>query len=110
MLPDINLNGHCLIKYTISIPEKVKDLYTSDTLSLQIRHLNTDITLNNCLFGSVKLTKNADLDEHKYSGYSTGFDSRSEFSFPDGSMRKIIIILGLIWAHLCIVIIREKIS
>ena len=25
-----------------------------------------------CLFGSVKLTKNADLDKHKYSGYSIG--------------------------------------
>ena len=26
---------------------------------------NTDFTLVNCLFGSVKLTKNADLDKYK---------------------------------------------
>ena len=44
-----------------------------------LRNLNTDLTLKNCLFGSVKLTKNADPDKYKYSGYDTGFDSRSGF-------------------------------
>ena len=42
--------------------------------------LNTDFTLNNCLFGSVKLTKNAEPDKFGYSGYGIGFDSHSEFS------------------------------
>ena len=46
------------------------------------------------MFGSVKLTKNGDPDKYKYSGYAIGFDSRSEFSFPDGSMGKIVIIFG----------------
>ena len=40
------------------------------------------------LIGSVKLTKNADLDKYKYSGYGIGFESRSEFSFTDGSVGK----------------------
>ena len=62
-LPDINFNGHCLIKNNISIPKKVINLYISYTLGRQIRNLNTDFTLVNCLFGSVKLTKNADLDK-----------------------------------------------
>ena len=44
------------------------------------------------LFGSVKLNKNADLNKYKYSGYCIGFDSRSEFSFTDGSMAKNVII------------------
>ena len=43
-------------------------------------------------FGSVKLTKDADPDKYKYSGYSIGFDLGSEFSLPDGSMGKNIII------------------
>ena len=34
--------------------------------------MNTDFTLNNCKFRSVKLTKNADPDEYKYSGYGKG--------------------------------------
>ena len=42
----------------------------------------------------LKLTKNADPDKYKYSGYSVGVDSRLEFSFADGSMRKNVIIFG----------------
>ena len=49
-------------------------------------YLNTDSTLNICLFGSVKLTKNTDPDKFKCSGYGIGFDSRSEFSFTDESI------------------------
>ena len=47
-----------------------------------------------CLFGYVKLTKNVDLDKYKCTGFSIGFDSRSEFSFTDGSMGKNVIIFG----------------
>ena len=51
--PDINFNGHPLIKNNISIPKKVINLYISYTLGLQLRSLNTDFALGNCLFGSV---------------------------------------------------------
>ena len=77
----MNFNGHCLIKNDISIPIKVINLYISYTLNPQLRNLNTDFTLGNCLFGSVKLTKNADLDKYKYSGYYIGFDSHSDFYY-----------------------------
>ena len=60
-----------------------------------LRNLNTDFTLNNGFFRSVKLNKNADLDKYKYSGYAIGFDSRSEFSLTDGSVGKNIIIFGV---------------
>ena len=43
---------------------------------------------------AVKLTKNADQDRYKYSGYSKGLDSRSEFSLTDKSMKKNVIIFG----------------
>ena len=66
-------------------------LYISYTLGLQLRNVNTNFTLGNCLFGSVKLTKNADPDKYKYSGYGIGFDSRSEFLFTDGSYGKNVI-------------------
>ena len=51
-------------------------VYKLDTLS---RDLNTDFRLGNSVFGAVKLTKNADLDKYGYSGYSIGFDARSQF-------------------------------
>ena len=47
------------------------------------------------MFGSVKLTNNADPDKCKYSGYDIGFDSRSEISLPDGSMGKNAIMFGV---------------
>ena len=53
LLPDINFNGHCLIKNNISIPKKVINLYISYRLGPQLRNSNTDFTLSNCLFGSV---------------------------------------------------------
>ena len=42
---------------------------------------DSDPTLKNCLFGAVSLTINADIDKYGYSGYGTGFDRRSNFSF-----------------------------
>ena len=33
-------------------------------------------TLENCLFGAVTLTKNADSDKYKYSEYGIGFDRK----------------------------------
>ena len=31
-------------------------------------------TLENCLFGAISLTKNADVEKYKCSGYGIGFD------------------------------------
>ena len=63
LLPDINFNGHCLIKSNISIPKKIINLYISYILNPQLRNLSKDFTLGNSLFGSVKLSKNAGLDK-----------------------------------------------
>ena len=70
------------------------NLYLFYTRNSQLKHLNTDITLGNFFFGSVKLTKNVDLDKYKSCGYGIGIDSRSEFSFTDGRFGKIVIIFG----------------
>ena len=43
---------------------------------------NSGVTLENCLFVAVKLSKNTDIDKYKYSGYGLGFDSRRTFSHP----------------------------
>ena len=83
---------YCLIKNNIPILKNVINLYIFYTLGPQLRNLSEDFALGNCLFGSVKLTKNADLDKYKYTGYGIGFDSRSEFSLPDGSYGKKVII------------------
>ena len=56
LLPDMDFIEQYLRKNNISIPKKVINLYVSYTQGLQLRNLNTDFTLGNCLFGSVKLT------------------------------------------------------
>ena len=44
---------------------------------LQKRTNNSDMTLESCLFGGVKLTKDVNVNHYKYSGYGIGFDSGS---------------------------------
>ena len=43
----------------------------------------------------MNLNKNADTDKYGYSGYGIEFDARSQFSLPDGSWGKNIIIFGV---------------
>ena len=55
---------------------------------------DNDPTLNNCLFGAVSLTKNADIGMYKYCGYGIGFDRRSASSFPGGGFGQNVLIFG----------------
>ena len=48
-------------------------------------------TLENCLFGEIKLTKHPDIDKYKYSGYGIGFDRKIFFSFGNEIGRNVII-------------------
>ena len=43
-------------------------------------------TLKDCFFGGVKSAKNFDLDKYVCSGYGIGFESHSEFFFPNGNV------------------------
>ena len=53
-----------------------------------------DPTIKHCLFGAVTLTKNADIDKYRYSGYGIGFDRRGSFSFPASRFGQNVIIFG----------------
>ena len=50
-----------------------------------VKRFNTDFTLDNCLFGSLKLTKNSDPDKYGYTDYDIGFDAHSQFLWSEGS-------------------------
>ena len=75
-------------------------VYELDTWS---RDLNSDFTLKDCLFRDVNLAKNADPDKYIYTGYSIQYyfiiailsDLHSEFSLPDISVGKNVIIFGI---------------
>ena len=55
---------------------------------------NSDPTLKNCLFGTVTLTKNADIEKYGYSGFGIGFDRRLSFSFPGVRFGQNVLIFG----------------
>ena len=54
----------------------------------------SDPTIKIILFGAVTLTKNADIEKYKYSGYGIGFDRTSSFSFTGGGFGQNVLIFG----------------
>ena len=52
-------------------------------------------TIENCLFGEVKLTKDVDVNLYKYSGYGIGFNRKGFFSHLSGGTGKSVIIFGV---------------
>ena len=59
--------------------KKVVNIYIAYEISKSI-NISDNPTLEYCLFGAVSLTKNADIDRYKYSGYGTGFDRHGSFT------------------------------
>ena len=73
ILPEVSFSGHCLTHNNISIPKEVINLCIPYIPNPWFKNLNTDFTLNNCLFGSADLIMNAEQDKYKYSGYMIAF-------------------------------------
>ena len=78
-------------KITISRKNRV-NIYLAYEIGASTSNISAP-TIKNCLFGAV--TKNADIDKYRYSGYGTGFDRRSSFPFPGGGFDQNIIIFGV---------------
>ena len=55
---------------------------------------NADMTLENSLFGTAKITKNVDTRKYQYSGYGISFNSGGSFSFGNNLNAKNVIIFG----------------
>ena len=91
----VKLTGSCLKQSKMSYTHgKVVNIYIVYELGASSSHVN-DPRLENCLFGAVTLTKNADIDEYGYSGYGIGFDRRGIFSFPCGGYGQNVLIFGV---------------
>ena len=66
---------------------------------LNPRTNSSNIVLENCLFGKIKMIKNVDTDKYKYQGHEIGFDLSGIFSHSDGGNGKNFIILGVDMTH-----------
>ena len=75
----VKFSGSCLKQDKITYTHgKIVNIYIVYEMSKSI-NISDYLTLENCLFGVVSLTKNADIDKHGCSGYAIGFDRRGSF-------------------------------
>ena len=87
----LEFNGSCLKQDKVTCNHgKIVNIYIVYEISKNCS-ISTYLTLENCLFGAVSLTKNADIDKYKYSGYGIGFDRQGGFSFGNGFGKNCII-------------------
>ena len=74
--------GSCLkqdkIAYTYG---KIVKIYIAYEISKNF-NISSYPAVENCLFGPVSLTKNADIGKYKYSGYGSGLDRHGFFLHP----------------------------
>ena len=77
----VEFNGSCLKQDKVTYNHrKIVNIYIAYEISKNYS-ISTYVTLENCLFGAVSLTKNADIYQYKYSGYGIEVDRKGEFSF-----------------------------
>ena len=91
----VEFNGSCLKQDSVTFNRgKVVNIYIVCEISKSI-NISDYPTLENWLFGAVSLTKNADINKYKYSGYGIGFDRHGSFSFPGTGLGRNVITFGV---------------
>ena len=89
----VKFSGSCLkqsnkLTYT---HKKIENIYIVYERGASSSNVN-DPTQESCLFGAI--TKNAEIDKYRYSGYGIGFDRIGRFSFPGGAVGQNLLICG----------------
>ena len=89
----VQFNGSCLKQDGATFNHgKIANIYIVYDINKSI-DINNYPTLENYLFGAVRLTKNVDVDKYKYYGYGFGFDRKGSNSIGDEVGRNVIIFL-----------------
>ena len=90
----VEFNGSCLKQDKVTYNHgTIVNIYIVYEISKNYS-ISSYPTLENCLFGAVSLTKNADIDQYKYSGYGIEFDRKGEFSFDSRGLGRNYIFFG----------------
>ena len=102
--PDIkNINGQLYVSFNgnyfeqdpITIPNNVINIYCVYQLDPISSTRNTDYTIQNALFGDMKITKNTDSSKNNYEGYGICFDEGGTFSKGNINNGRNVIIFGV---------------
>ena len=87
----IKSNGSFLNRFPPTIVHRdIVNIYIVYEITSDYKDINYP-TLENCLFRSVKLTKNADIDKYGYFSYGIGFHRQSSFSISNETGKNVII-------------------
>ena len=87
----VEFKGSCLKQDKILfVHGKILNIYIAYKINENF-NISSYPTLENCLFGAVKLTKHVDVDQYKYSGYGIGFDRKGSYSIGNEIGRNVII-------------------
>ena len=90
----VKFDGGCLKQDQRSLfHERIVNVYIVYEISKNI-NISDYPTLETCLFGCVKLTKNTNIDNYGYSSYGIGFDRHGSFLFPGTGLGRNVIIFG----------------
>ena len=87
----VEFKGSCLKQDKVSFNHgKIVNIYIVYEINKNF-NISSYPTLENCLFGAVKLTKHPDIDQYKYSGYGIRFDRKKICSSGNENGRNVII-------------------
>ena len=91
----VEFNGSCLKQDSVTFNHgKVVNIYIVYEISKSI-DIRDYLTLENCLFGAVSLSRTAGIRRYKYSGYGIGFDRHGSLSSPGIGLCRNVISFGV---------------
>ena len=80
---------------------RLNDLNNSEDSKIRDT-VSPNFTTQNCLFGAVKITPDAENESHcKYSGYGICVDAKGKFSFGNRNDARNVMILGVDMTRYC---------
>ena len=91
----VSFNGNYFEQDPITIPYNVINIYRVYQLDPISPTINTDYTVQNALFGDMKITKNTDSSKNNYKGYGNCFDEGGTFSKGNINNGRNVIIFGV---------------
>ena len=92
----VKFNGNYFVQNKVLHPNNnnVVNIYIVYKLDTINNARNTDYSIQNALFGAVKITKNDDISKNKYEGYGICFDEGVTFTKGNITNGKNVIIFG----------------
>lgn len=104
-----NSNSYLKQAKSASTATGIVNLYTLYVVIFWPYNLSAEFTIGNCLFGTVKLAKNADVDKYGYSGSCIGFDACPSFLLSNKKemTEKMLLFLMYMTVHLSMLITKK---